>query len=859
MRNDEIQLRRPGGLGAPGYEQLPAGLAVGVGFGGGGAGAPGLPYDDAAAEPEQIESVFAKLHRMLRGRYKWCVTVSLVLLLAGAGTGFLLGNKIYVTTGIVQIKPYLPQLVEQIPETGLMPMYDNFVASQVVYITSPRVVSAALQSAEWKALGRPFTDEAMKEFLSTLQVRVVPRSEIVQVVFRDPDPRATAAAVKAVLTAYEGIHVKESGGFNAKDAALNRLQLDLSNQLDRARNELQTATNNYGIEGLRSLHGMKLHRLSVLEQTRHELEVLLAANGEPEQDKGAGAGGNGNATAVPAASAVLETPEMSVEEIALREPYMRNLIQDRDREKFNLDVTLRTLGDNHPKKQDARALLLAKEAAIETFAKHYREGAIGATAAGLNGATPQQLRQRMIKLDDLIKQANDDITASGRTIARADKIQRDVDQLVASLDQVNRRREQLDRELTPAQGRIQVSYPGDSASLDKDTRIRYSTAGGVFGLGLGVGLFLFLGMIDPRVRSLDDARLNVKSMTLLGVLPSLPEDLADPEQSALAAHCVHQIRTLLQISTGGAGGGVFAVTSPASGSGKTSLTLALGVSFAAASSRTLMIDCDIIGGGLTSRVDAIVRRKIGQVLRQRGLITQQQLETALRTASGSRKLLGQVLVELGFVGQADLDEALAAQRTMMIGMMDAIAGGDALQDCITETGIQGLSILPLGSAAPMDVSKLSPSAIRRLIEQVRHAYDVVLVDTGPVPGSLEASVAAASADGVILVLARGEHRALAERSIQHLRDIGARLAGMVFNRAEGRDMEFSTTANRTSSYERRSGIAPPVGAGADLEAMGAASAPPSPPRRQSPSFGPVATAVTGPRNTAGEQGSGEDR
>jgi len=79
----------------------------------------------------------------------------------------------------------------------------------------------------------------------------------------------------------------------------------------------------------------------------------------------------------------------------------------------------------------------------------------------------------------------------------------------------------------------------------------------------------------------------------------------------------------------------------------------------------------------------------------------------------------------------------------------------------------------------------------------------VLIDTGPVPGSLEASVAAAAADGVVLVVSRGEHRPMAERSIQHLLDIGASLAGMVFNRAEGRDMDFATTTKRLSSFDRR--------------------------------------------------------
>ena len=94
----------------------------------------------------------------------------------------------------------------------------------------------------------------------------------------------------------------------------------------------------------------------------------------------------------------------------------------------------------------------------------------------------------------------------------------------------------------------------------------------------------------------------MSGMTLLGILPNLPDRLTDPAQAATAAHCVHQIRTMLQINAG-EDSNVFAVTSASPGDGKTSLTLALGLSFAASGSRTLLIDCDLVGAGLTSRLD----------------------------------------------------------------------------------------------------------------------------------------------------------------------------------------------------------------------------------------------------------------
>jgi hypothetical protein len=217
-----------------------------------------------------------------------------------------------------------------------------------------------------------------------------------------------------------------------------------------------------------------------------------------------------------------------------------------------------------------------------------------------------------------------------------------------------------------------------------------------------------------------------------------------------------------------------------------------------------VIDCDIVGGGLTARVDTIVRRKIGEILRRHDLVNIEQLNEALKLAENSKKKLGEVLVELGYVAEADITQALQMQLHDPVGMLDAIDGKNVV-DCIAETGIERLCILPLGSAMPTDVSKLSPAIIRSILDQARQHFDVILIDTGPIPGSLEASVAAAAADGVVLVVSRGEHRPMAERSIQHLLDIGAKLAGMVFNRAEGRDMDLATTTKRLSSFDRRSG------------------------------------------------------
>jgi Mrp family chromosome partitioning ATPase len=125
-------------------------------------------------------------------------------------------------------------------------------------------------------------------------------------------------------------------------------------------------------------------------------------------------------------------------------------------------------------------------------------------------------------------------------------------------------------------------------------------------------------------------------------------------------------------------------------------------------------------------------------------------------------------------------------------------------------------------------------ALRSVIKQARELYDTVLIDTGPVPGSLEASAVAAAADAVVLVVSRGEQRPLAEKSIRHLHDIGASVAGLVFNRAEQRDMDLTATTGRLGSYER-SVLPSRDGQAAE--------------RAEAPKLGPVALAVATRRPT----------
>ena len=117
-----------------------------------------------------------------------------------------------------------------------------------------------------------------------------------------------------------------------------------------------------------------------------------------------------------------------------------------------------------------------------------------------------------------------------------------------------------------------------------------------------------------------------------------------------------------------------------------------------------------------------------------------------------------------------------------------------------------LSILPVGQSGPDLVASLSPASVTLLLEQARQQYNTIVIDTGPIPVSTEASLVAAQADGVILTVRKGVQQQAAERAVMHLRAVGARLSGVVFNGAKASDMEssgFSAGISSRMSGEQR--------------------------------------------------------
>jgi succinoglycan biosynthesis transport protein ExoP len=698
------------------------------------------------AEHESPLAMLMKVHRALRGRYKYAIPLAAVCGLAGAVGGFLSTQPMYECRGQIRFQRNTLSLNDK----GYDPSqnyFGGFVNTQAKIIQSPSIIRTATGSDLWRGAGGENTPEAREEFEEKLLVTVDQKTnEWIDVRYPHRDPKIATVAVKQVIEAYQEYWRATQGGSTHQIQFLEDQKKNKERQLQTVDQDIMGLTEPYSTKDLRSLHASYLKELTELDREHRDLSLALAER-IAQDDLAAKKEGQPGGGAMPGAIAGQDITPM---QIARVDPGMADLLNMQRGANLRLQQLKATKTSKHPAVIKAQNELDVAQAEIERYADEWRAAnpggipAIGMTLAVEKYAnmTREELETKMGVLKAKLDDQHTKTQRLNRDAQQLEALERKQKDIMEEIDKHKRQIRELEFQTAAEQelkdaGRVQfVSTGEEPVSPAYDNRVKYALAGSIAGAGLPLLGFLLWGIADRRFRYSDDSMSSKQPITLLGILPSLPDNMTDPEQAGIAAHCVHQIRTLLQLGAHhDRGAQIFAVTSPTSGDGKTSLSMSLGMSFAASGSRTLMVDFDMIGRGLTRNMNAKTDR----------------------------------------------------------GTMAAVDAGE-IEPYIVPTAFKRLSLLPTAEDDAQEVGRLSPPSVRRLLEQTRHDYDVVVVDTGPILGSLEACMVAAQVDGVVLCMGRGQQKSLAERAIQQLQSVGAKLLGVVFNKADASDFKRSVSS-----------------------------------------------------------------
>lgn len=705
----------------------------------------------------QPENPLLLLHRYLRGRYLIAVVLGALLAVPGGIVGYKLTQPTYSSTGIIRVAPTLPRLMFQNEDNQVPPMFDSFVATQASMLGSRRVLDLAVQDKALRDAGWPSGGQGAARLKSALRIGSQRGSELIMAEVEHQDPRLAQIAVNAVLAAYDSVHDEMTGmSATEREQALRARQRELQREIDGLRIRIADYARPWGTDDLNQLHTAKVADTTRLDNIITDLEIRL-----PTARRASAASGEGES---PAAG------EVELEQLALRDRILGMLIEQRIGLLTELDSRAARLGPEHRDMVKLRQRREALDSSINSRVAFLREHGLtlptrADAAADPNVLTAEQIEEALIRHRQVRARLHAEAGQIGRDRVTIDTFKAQLADRQQALDETSRRLEQIEVENRHvASGRISVLQRGDLPSVpSRDRRRPLAVLGAMAGGGMGVGLVALFGLLRGGYRYIDELERVEGATALLGTVPDLAS--SDPQHASLAALSVHHLRNMLQRNTTGrpGGGTVFTVSSPTSGDGKTSLALSLGMSFATMGNRTLLVDADLVGCGLTRQLMLKDRPGLCQALRA-------------TTLNGE----------------------------------------------VHETRVGNLWALPVGFTDGMQPEQISQADLHRVLETAREQFDTVIIDTGPILGSLEANLVTPMSDSVVMVVSRGQKATLLRSAMQRLARLGATCGGLVFNRAEVGDFDRSISAasfSGRSVRDRASAEMSSPGAAALLEAV----------------------------------------
>jgi capsular exopolysaccharide synthesis family protein len=120
-----------------------------------------------------------------------------------------------------------------------------------------------------------------------------------------------------------------------------------------------------------------------------------------------------------------------------------------------------------------------------------------------------------------------------------------------------------------------------------------------------------------------------------------------------------------------------------------------------------------------------------------------------------------------------------------VGLSKLLTTEDKVQDHIAETQHRNLWLLPSGPLPPNPADLLSTGRIRRIIGEIREAFDLIIIDGPPSLGLADAPLLAAAAGSTLFVIEAGKTRTRAAiEALNRLEATGTRILGATLTKSE---------------------------------------------------------------------------
>lgn len=137
---------------------------------------------------------------------------------------------------------------------------------------------------------------------------------------------------------------------------------------------------------------------------------------------------------------------------------------------------------------------------------------------------------------------------------------------------------------------------------------------------------------------------------------------------------------------------------------------------------------------------------------------------------------------------ADMRKPQVHQRfraSNLFGLSSLLIKERSLEDCVVSTSTDGLYLLTSGPIPPNPAEILASRTFAELTNLLREEFDLIIIDSPPVLSVSDSLSLTRIADGVLFVIdAQKTHRTHVKRAIQSLKQVDARIVGVVLNRVK---------------------------------------------------------------------------
>lgn len=690
--------------------------------------------------------------RMLRYRSSYVISCIVLACLFGAVYYF-------TATRVYQAKASLlvlqtgndvssPNMTHESHRQTLLPTYVKLFASPIVLDGAVRRLKKMPAEVRVDFVSEPERRWAalIRKNLTAKNVR---HTNLIDLAYRSKHPRAAEAVVEAVTAAYlEFMDVNHKDVSKQIVSILDQERRQIETRLEEKQSELLEVKHQVGVygpsEGSPVVHPTVQRVLSLNQsylevlQARIQLQASLAAIQDAVRR---GGDLRQHLTAIEPTVG----QELILSALGLNPQYTetvnsleRKLIDDRAK----LETMIAGgLGEAHPKVRELSRVIHNTEEYVAQSQQRIndrldrdRDNRIGPMLVSMVQERLAETWAHESELHRQYKQQESEAIQLNDHMARLSLVEHDVRMLTKMYDALSDRIYNID--IQQEQGDIRVAVIGEPTAPNHPVspqRFLVALVCVIGGLAVGASIVYVVEILDDRFRSPEEMseQLGLPVLAMVRKLAIGDEKGIDSLQvytdaKSVESEAFRTLRTTLTFS--GRELERLAITSAEPGDGKTTVLANLGVCYAQAGKKTLLIDADLRRPGLTRMMD--------------------------------------------FRGQQGLSEILRSELEI----------ADDCTSRILSTGIPMLDMLPCGLKPPDPTELLSSSRFSDVIAWAENQYEQILVDCPPVVAASDAAIVGRLVDAVMLVVQPSKnHRRLVMRATESLMSMQVELVGIVGN------------------------------------------------------------------------------